>query len=178
MDGYQINESERITFSQDRDTRMNEITGEQYFVQVLGGPYGRSSWYEDTLPEMQEAVSRFEEAGLTGYQKARAMQLYAQALGYKGAAETVRGYSQGEWLDVFVYCKQADAERLPFYVAEFENFYRGEIYEATLETAKVFTAEDGEKVTIWQKAESLSGFVCDDQDKLHKFALEAFGKEG
>lgn len=178
MDGYQINESERITFSQDTDTRLNDITGGQYFVQVLGGPHGRSSWYGDTLPEIEEAVSRFEQAGLTGHQKDRAVHLYAKALGYQGAAEIVRGYSQGEWLDVFVYCKEADAERLPFYVAEFENFYRGDIYEATLEIAKVFTADDGEQITIWQKAESLSGFVCDDQDKLHKYALEAFGKEG
>lgn len=173
---YQINENERFTYTYDTDTPLDYFTGGMYFIQPLLAPWGRPSGYTETLPEIEKAVSRFEESGLTGDRKARAVELYANLLGYSGITKTVRGYSQGDWLDAFIYCPKNDLEFLPRYVAEFENYFRGDVFNVTLERAKVFTAADGEMVTIWQTIDTLGGFITDDQTKLNEYALETFQK--
>lgn len=176
MQIYQISENERFTYEYDTDTPLDYFTAEIYFVQPLLGPYGRSSSFTQTLPEIEIAVTRFEESYLTDDRKARAVELYAKQLGYSGITKTVRGYSQGEWLDVFVYCADEYAEHLPAYLTEFENYFKGEIWNVTLQRSKVFTAADGETVEIWQDVDTLGGFITDDQNKLNEYALEAFCK--
>jgi hypothetical protein len=176
MEIYQFSDTERFTYTYDEDTRLADFTGEMYFVQVLLGPHGRYSYETDTLPEINAAVLRFEESGLTDSRKSRAVELYAKALGFVGVTKTIRGYSQGEWLDVFIYCKPADVDRLPDFVEEFTKFYRGDVYNVSLEKAKVFTAADGETVIVWQNVDTLGGFVADDQEKLNEYARDAFAK--
>jgi len=176
MEIYQFSENERFTYEYDTDTPLDYFTGGLYFVQTLLGPRGRGWYHSETLPEIENAVNRFEESYLTDDSKLRAIRRYATLSGYTGIASTVRGYSQGEWLDVFVYCPSADAEKLPAYLAEFENYFKGEIHTVTLQKSKVFMAADGETVTIWQDVDSIGGFITDDQNKLNEYALEAFNK--
>jgi hypothetical protein len=176
MEIYQFSENERFTYEYDTDTPLDFFTGGLYFVQILLGPRGRYGYNSETLPEIENAVKRFEESYLTDDSKLRAVRRYAMLSGYAGIAETVRGYSQGEWLDVFVYCPSADAENLPAYLAEFENYFRGDVYNVTFQRSKVFTAADGETVTIWQDVDTIGGFITDDQNKLNEYAFEAFCK--
>jgi hypothetical protein len=65
---------------------------------------------------------------------------------------------------------------LPDFVEEFTKFYRGDVYNVSLEKAKVFTAADGETVIVWQNVDTLGGFVADDQEKLNEYARDAFAK--
>ena len=92
MEIYQFSDTERFTYTYDEDTRLADFTGEMYFVQVLLGPHGRYSYETDTLPEINAAVLRFEESGLTDSRKSRAVELYAKALGFVGVTKTIRGY--------------------------------------------------------------------------------------
>ena len=172
MEIYQISETERFTYSPDTDTPFSYFAGYAYFVQPLLAPYGRGGYWEMSTNEIENAVTRFEQAGLTGEAKERAILRYAKLLGFEAEVKTFRGYSQGDWLTAMVFCH--DSENLPRYVEEVDLLFKGDVWNVSLEQAKIFTADDGEQVTLWQNVDTLGGFVTDDQETLNRYALEAF----
>jgi hypothetical protein len=172
MENYQISETERFVYTRDIDTPFSYFAGFVYCVQPLLAPYGRGGYWQMSTNEIEKAVARFEEAGLTGEAKERAIVRYAKLLGFEAEVKTFRGYSQGEWLTAMVFCH--DSENLPRYLEEVDLLFKGDVWNVSLEQAKVFTADDGEQVTIWQNVDTISSFVTDDQETLNQQALEAF----
>lgn len=172
METYQISETERFVYTRDIDTPFSYFAGFVYCVQPLVAPYGRNSHWEMSTNEIENALTRFEKSGLTGEAKERAIIRYAKLLGYVAEVKTFTGYSQGEWLTAMVFCH--DSESLPSYIHEVDLLFKGDVWNVSLEQSKVFTAEDGEQVTLWQNVDTIGGFVTDDQETLNQQALEAF----
>jgi hypothetical protein len=71
-------------------------------------------------------------------------------LEYAYVFHTFKGYSQGEWNEVVAYSNQNDQEALERLVEEFDTYYKGEVYEVSVEHTKVFTATDGEELLKWE----------------------------
>lgn len=172
MQTYQISETERFVYTRDIDTPFSYFAGFVYYVQPLVEPYGRNSYWEMSTNEIENALTRFENSGLTGEAKERAIVRYANLLGYVAEVKTFRGYSQGEWLTAMVFCH--DSESLPSYIHEVDLLFKGDVWNVSLEEAKVFTADDGEEVTLWRNVDTIGGFVADEQEILNEQARQAF----
>lgn len=172
METYQISETERFVYTPDTDTPFSFFAGYCYWVQPLQAPYGRNSHWEMSTNEVENALTRFENSGLTGEAKERAIVRYAKLLGFSAEVKTFRGYSQGDWITAMVFTH--DVESLPRYVEEVDLLFKGDVWNVSLEEAKVFTADDGEQITLWRNVDTIGGFVTDDQETLNKYALEAF----
>jgi hypothetical protein len=72
-------------------------------------------------------------------------------LEYAYVFHTLKGYSQGEWNEVVAYSNQFSQEQLEELVkGELDTFYKGEVYEVSVEHAKVFTSQDGEELLKWE----------------------------
>jgi hypothetical protein len=172
METYQISETERFVYTLDTDTPYSYFAGYAYFVQPLLAPYGRTGYWVTSTNEIETALTRFENSGLTGEAKERAIVRYANLLGFVAEVKTFRGYTQGDWMTAMVFTN--DSENLPRYVHEVDLLFKGDVWSVSLEEAKVFTADDGEEVTLWRSVDCIGGFVTDDQETLNKYALEAF----
>lgn len=172
MEIYQISETERFVYTPDKDTPYSYFAGYCYWVQPLQAPYGRNSYYAMSTNEVENALTRFENSGLTGEAKERAIVRYAKLLGFSVEVKTFRGYTQSDWMTAMVFTH--DVENLPRYVQEVDLLFKGDVWNVSLEEAKVFTADDGEQVTLWRSVDCIGGFVTDDQETLNQQALEAF----
>lgn len=107
--------------------------------------------------------------------------------GYNGAVEStdqdiswlvinLTGYSQGEWHNAVIYSDTfGGVEDLrEFYRDTLQPTFRGENFIVKTETAKVFTAEDGETTTQWNEDHSAEyAFVTEEHFEI----TEAFAKE-
>jgi hypothetical protein len=86
------------------------------------------------------------------------------------------GYSQGEWHEAVIYTVDFGgvADLREFYKDTLLPTFRGENYVIKVETAKVFTAEDGETITKWEHdvSEDYIGIT-----EEHFEITEAFAKE-
>jgi hypothetical protein len=75
-------------------------------------------------------------------------------LEYVYTFHTLKGYSQGEWNEVVAYSNQFSQEQLEEIVkGEIDTFYKGEVYEVSVQHAKVFTSQDGEELLKWDTDE-------------------------
>lgn len=71
-------------------------------------------------------------------------------LEYVYTFHTFKGYGQGEWNEVIAYSNQFSQEQLEELVkGEIDTFYKGEVYEVSVQHAKVFTSPDGEVRFEW-----------------------------
>jgi hypothetical protein len=71
-------------------------------------------------------------------------------LPYAYVFHTLKGYGQGEWNEVVAYSNQFSQEQLEEIVkGEIDTFYKGEVYEVSVQHAKVFTSQDGEELLQW-----------------------------
>jgi hypothetical protein len=86
------------------------------------------------------------------------------------------GYSQGEWHEAVIYTVDFGgvADLREFYTNTLLPTFRNENYFVKVETAKVFTAEDGETLTQWNEDENVEyAFVTEEHFEI----TEAFAKE-
>lgn len=63
----------------------------------------------------------------------------------------LKGYSQGEWNSVVAYGEKGTMALadLEFLINSVDTYYKGEIYQVSVERAKVYTADDGSTLTEW-----------------------------
>ena len=172
METYQISETERFVYTPDTDTPFSFFAGYCYWVQPLQAPYGRNSHWQMSTNEVENALTRFENSGLTGEAKERAIVRYANLLGYVAEVKTFMGYSQGEWLTAMVFCH--DSESLPSYIQEVDLLFKGDVWNVSLEEAKVVTEVDGEVVTVWTHLDTISVLDGEDEETLNHMANNAF----
>lgn len=76
-------------------------------------------------------------------------------LPYAYVFHTFKGYSQGEWNEVVAYSNQFSQEQLEEVVkGDLDTYYKGEVYEVSVEKAKVFIANDGTELLQWYTDEA------------------------
>jgi len=95
---------------------------------------------------------------------------------------SLRGYSQGDWAEVVIYADGDTIGNLNGAADELRAWFRGDIFNITLETLKTYTAPDGESLARWEIEDAVGGMVISksygekngdiDWDTL---ALDAFG---
>jgi hypothetical protein len=95
---------------------------------------------------------------------------------------SLRGYSQGDWAEVVIYADGDTIGNLNGAADELRAWFRGDIFNITLETLKTYTAPDGESLARWEIEDAVGRMVISksygekngdiDWDTL---ALDAFG---
>ena len=72
------------------------------------------------------------------------------------------GYGQGEWHDLVIWSpdKSWTVYDLDKVATEVDAVFSGDVYFVTVETAKVFTASDGETVTRWYSDDEFEPLVA------------------
>jgi hypothetical protein len=97
---------------------------------------------------------------------------------------SLRGYSQGEWAEVVIYADKEVTENLNGAADELKSWFRGDIYNITLETLKTYKAEDGESLARWEIEDALGMMLISDSYGIknrdidwHTLALDSFGSE-
>jgi hypothetical protein len=72
-------------------------------------------------------------------------------LPYAYVFHTLKGYGQGEWNEVVAYSNQMNQTELEGMIKNtIDTHYKGEVYEVSVEHAKVFTAQDGAELLQWE----------------------------
>ena len=95
---------------------------------------------------------------------------------------SLRGYSQGDWAEVVIYADGETIGNLNGAADELRAWFRGDIFNITLETLKTYTAADGESLARWEIEDALGGMVISESYGLKNrdidwdtLALDAFG---
>ena len=95
---------------------------------------------------------------------------------------SLRGYSQGDWAEVVIYADGETIGNLNGAADELRAWFRGDIFNITLETLKTYTAPDGETLARWEIEDALGGMVISESYGLKNrdidwdtLALDAFG---
>lgn len=85
-----------------------------------------------------------------------------EGAGVPFAVANLTGYGQGEWLDLVIWSpdKSWTVRGLGDVVTELDAVFSGDVYFVTVETAKVFTASDGETVTKWYSDDEFETLVA------------------
>ena len=95
---------------------------------------------------------------------------------------SLRGYGQGDWAEVVIYAEADTIGNLNGAADELRAWFRGDIFNITLETLKTYTAPDGETLARWEIEDALGGMVISESYGLKNrdidwdtLALDAFG---
>ncbi len=95
---------------------------------------------------------------------------------------SLRGYGQGDWAEVVIYAEADTIGNLNGAADELRAWFRGDIFNITLETLKTYTAPDGESLARWEIEDALGGMVISESYGIKNrdidwdtLALDAFG---
>jgi hypothetical protein len=95
---------------------------------------------------------------------------------------SLRGYSQGDWAEVVIYAEADTIENLNGAADELRAWFRGDIFNITLETLKTYKAADGESLARWEIDDALGMMVISESYGIKNrdidwdtLALDAFG---
>jgi hypothetical protein len=95
---------------------------------------------------------------------------------------SLRGYSQSDWADVVIYGDQEFFGNLRLEANVLDAWFKGEIYNLTLESLKTYKAEDGESLGRWEIEDAIGQICISDSYGKKDFdidwdtlALDSFG---
>ena len=123
-----------------------------------------------------------ERHGRRGTETETAISKHLSRAGMNCQFVSLRGYSQGDWAEVVIYAEAETIGNLNGAADTLRAWFRGDIFNITLETLKTYTARDGESLARWEIEDALGLMVISesygekngdiDWDTL---ALDAFG---
>lgn len=178
---YQPDAETRFTARiEDYPIGYHELIGEGIEIFVLDS-HRNDYNHLSAKTEHVEAMRRFQEAfnyyNHDNYRQRReeAISRYLRLNGLRGIFKTLQGYSQSQWASVVVYSTMPECnEYLEDTYKTIDAWFKGDVYEIRKEVAKVFTAEDGERLTRWDFADSVGGFLLDSEEDLIEIAKDYF----
>jgi len=95
---------------------------------------------------------------------------------------SLRGYSQGDWANVVIYAEADTIGNLNGAADELKAWFRGDIFNLSLETLKTYKAEDGKSLARWEIEDYIGTIVISDSYGMKgldidwdTLALDAFG---
>jgi hypothetical protein len=116
------------------------------------------------INEQTESIPEFEH---------RAAE-YLNNAGWSHAFVSLQGYSPSEWAEVVIYNSESDNEiwwtangydgnAVARDVAkDAKAWFQGDVYNLDLQQAKVYTAADGDTVTLWESLDICGGYLLPD----------------
>jgi hypothetical protein len=149
----------------------DEILGDFTGVQTLDidrglGELTTNDKHRDKIAEIVSWYGRHAKETETAIAK----HLTRAGLSYEFVS--LRGYSQSDWAEVVIY---ADKEFFGNLTAEknvLDAWFKGEIYNLTLENLKTYKAEDGESLGRWRIEDTLSQIVISDSYGIKDYSID------
>jgi hypothetical protein len=136
----------------------DEILGDFIGVQTLDIDRGLSELttndkHRDKIAEIVNWYGRHAEETQTAIAK----HLTRAGQSYKFVS--LRGYSQSDWAEVVIYGDQEFFGNLTLEANVLDAWFKGEIYNLTLESLKTYKAKDGESLGRWEIEDAI-GQIC------------------
>lgn len=159
----------------------DEILGDLIGVQTLDidrglAPIQTKDEHRDQIAEIIERHGRREKETETAISK----HLTRAGLSYKFVS--LRGYSQSDWAEVVIYGDKEFFGNLKTEATVLDAWFKGEVYNLTLETLKTYTAEDGESLGRWEIEDAIGQICISESYGIKNFdidwdtlALDSFG---
>jgi hypothetical protein len=95
---------------------------------------------------------------------------------------SLRGYSQSDWAEVVIYGDKEFFGNLTLEANVLDAWFKGEIYNLTLESLKTYKAEDGESLGRWEIEDAIGQICISESYGIKDFdidwdtlALDSFG---
>ena len=160
---------------------LEDILGDLIGVQTLSidrflSEIKTDDKHRDPIAEIIERHGRQETETETAISK------HLNRAGMNYQFVSLRGYSQGDWAEVVIYADSDTIGNLNGAADELRAWFRGDIFNITLETLKTYTAPDGETLARWEIEDALGGMVISESYGLKNrdidwdtLALDAFG---
>lgn len=167
----QIDENTRLTSDYDfHNYDIADIMSSDFEIDTLdiARGYNNISTNSDLKDGIERIVSSLNYHTHRNYQDARQRVIGAwlSAKGYAFKFVSLRGYSQGEWADVVIYTPIENADYLEGEFKALGDWFRGDIYNVAKEQRKIYRAEDGDTIELWETVESVGGVFGSREDLI------------
>lgn len=158
-----------------------DIVGDLIGVQTLDidrglAPIQTKDEHRDQIAEIIERLGRRGEETETAISK----HLTRAGLSYEFVS--LRGYSQSDWAEVVIYGDKEFFGSLKTEAIVLDAWFKGEVYNLTLENLKTYTAEDGESLGRWEIEDAIGQICISESYGIRDFdidwdtlALDSFG---
>jgi hypothetical protein len=159
----------------------DEILGDFIGVQTLDIDRGLAPI--ETKDEHSDQIAQIvERHGRRGEETETAISKHLTRAGLSYEFVSLRGYSQSDWAEVVIYGDKEFFGRLTTEATVLDAWFKGEVYNLTLETLKTYKAEDGESLGRWEIEDAI-GQICISENYGTKnfeidwdtLALDSFG---
>jgi hypothetical protein len=160
----QIDENTRLTSDYDFHSYsladiLSDFTGVQT-INIASGYHNISTGDDDISTGVNRIVEAFPYWNKDYEAKReRAIGAWLTAKGYVFEFVSLRGYSQGEWADILVYTTLDNSEYLYGEIDTLNSWFRGDIYNIAKEQRKIYRADDGDTLEVWETVDSVGGFI-------------------
>ena len=136
----------------------DEILGDLIGVQTLDIDRGLAPI--ETKDEHRDQIAQIvERHGRRGEETETAISKHLTRAGLSYQFVSLRGYSQSDWAEVVIYGDQEFFGNLRLEANVLDAWFKGEIYNLTLENLKTYKAEDGESLGRWEIEDAI-GQIC------------------
>jgi hypothetical protein len=158
-----------------------EILGDLIGVQTLSISRGLRKLETDDKHRDQIAkiIDRLEGSE---YETRTAIAKHLTRAGLVCQFVNLNGYSQSDWAEVVIYGDKEFFGNLTAEANVLDAWFKGEIYNLTLESLKTYTAEDGESLGRWEIEDALGQICISESYGIKDFdidwdtlALDSFG---
>ena len=167
----QIDENTRLMSDYDFETYpLSDVLTFDTGVQTLSiaRGYNDISTNDDIKDGIERIVNSIHYHSHNDYQakRERVIGAWLEAKGYAFKFVSLRGYSQGEWADVVVYTPIDNADYLEGDFKALRDWFRGDIYTVAKEQRKIYTAEDGDTIELWETVDSIGAVFGSVEDLI------------
>jgi hypothetical protein len=136
----------------------DEILGDFIGVQTLDIDRGLAPI--ETKDEHRDQIAQIvERHGRRGDETETAISKHFTRAGLSYEFVSLRGYSQSDWAEVVIYGDKEFFGSLTPEKNVLDAWFKGEIYNLTLESLKTYKAEDGESLGRWEIEDAI-GQIC------------------
>nr|DAW17391.1 MAG TPA: hypothetical protein [Caudoviricetes sp.] len=171
----QISETERATADYSQcQTHYSDFIGddvELFVIESFRDDYSHLSADNEHAKAIRRFVESFNYYSHTNWRELlqRAISLYFHSKGLDCIFTDLRGYSQSEWATVVIYSTDRECNDYLNQTAKtIDSWFKGDYYDISLESAKVYTAQDGDTITQWQVEDVMYCVMIEnEQDFIH-----------
>lgn len=138
---------------------LTEIIGDlaSYQTIEIARNFKDISTNDEHREPIAEILEQYKRGNIADYEVAIAKHLERANMDFRFLS--LRGYSPSEWAEIVLYAPKNLFENLTAVSNDIKGWFAGDIYTVTLDTLKLFVAQDGEIRAEWQTEDSLSLIV-------------------
>lgn len=167
-----ISDTERVAVYYDEWLcSIEDLTGEGYGVYSIRKPNHLGDIKSGPLSDELDRLTRYLEP----HQEPSAIGKYLTLSGMNYHQHALRGSSQSDWAEVFVY---GDGDWIKEATNALDAWFRGDVYYVRHEKLITYTADDGTTITQWRDEDAISGITGDTAEEILEIARDNFDLGG